>query len=656
MRADLDPAGTSRGSACPIGVRHALTLLLLVLPATAGAQPAGGQLAGVHPGPRRTVHARLARGLAYVQVRHRIAGRGETTLDEPLPEGAGLAGFEVCRAGSCRRSVVDPFVAAEFDAGLGDGITASVEQLGDRLEIRARSRQPGPPITLTLRYVAPTELAGRDVQLVLPPYPDGATRISASAPGLDGVSVEGSAGAAPRPAPTRVTARLAAVSSAAVSSSAVSSSAVVARCDDARCARYWVAAPGASVGARDVFLFLDVSPSMSPVEPAHRAAVVQALLSSMPAGSTVRRVAFAWRAVHLDRAGRAPDDVNAAEALPRDLGPSTRISAAWELIAHEARTGRRPLVIVIGDGTLAYWPSEQRALDEMVAAGVELASIDLVGRRDAPRLYSAVRRTGGLWTDQAPTARTAGLGSVYQPQVVPNIELAGRSLGPLRAGQELVHTSRDVFAAPLRIGARHRRARGLGEPWSDGLVVANAVHDGRRDARMRRVALGASHVRRIRQQAADARRAARRMGAPRRAARLPQIRIGRAVVRGSVSRQVIRRHIRRGMPAVNECFRRFRVGHPYGLQRVTVRLLLANGEILGGTVTSMTTADPSLERCLLDEALARFPSFPQTDEPTRDDGLVVINYPFLSRGLTRPAQIPLDVDVAGLVDAIGEPE
>ncbi len=107
------------------------------------------------------------------------------------------------------------------------------------------------------------------------------------------------------------------------------------------------------------------------------------------------------------------------------------------------------------------------------------------------------------------------------------------------------------------------------------------------------------------------------------AARIPAIRAGTAEVRGSLSREVIRRQIHRQLNAVRYCYEQHLLTHPDMEGRVTVSFVIAEGgSVSAARVGSSTLGHAATEECIV--AVIRRIHFPAVE----GGGVVAVNYPF----------------------------
>ncbi len=109
-----------------------------------------------------------------------------------------------------------------------------------------------------------------------------------------------------------------------------------------------------------------------------------------------------------------------------------------------------------------------------------------------------------------------------------------------------------------------------------------------------------------------------------RAASVPRIRTGEADVRGSLSREVIRRVIRRHINEVRFCYEQELTARPDLAGRVTVSFIIAaTGAVQTASVASTTLSNARVEQCIV-TAVRRW-TFPAPD----GGGIVGVNYPFV---------------------------
>ncbi len=110
----------------------------------------------------------------------------------------------------------------------------------------------------------------------------------------------------------------------------------------------------------------------------------------------------------------------------------------------------------------------------------------------------------------------------------------------------------------------------------------------------------------------------------RRPPRGPRIRGGVSTVKGSLSKDVIRRVVRRHLNEVKFCYEKQLSKRPDLTGRVTVRFIISgNGAVQGAAVDETSLGDPIVEQCIA-QAVRRW-SFPSPE----DGGIVIVRYPFL---------------------------
>ena len=109
-----------------------------------------------------------------------------------------------------------------------------------------------------------------------------------------------------------------------------------------------------------------------------------------------------------------------------------------------------------------------------------------------------------------------------------------------------------------------------------------------------------------------------------RSARVPKIRSGAADVRGSLSKEVIRRVIRRHINEVRFCYEQELNQRPDLEGRVTVKFIISpTGSVQTSMVSNSTLKNGRVEKCVAG-AVRRW-TFPAPD----GGGVVIVNYPFM---------------------------
>jgi TonB family protein len=109
-----------------------------------------------------------------------------------------------------------------------------------------------------------------------------------------------------------------------------------------------------------------------------------------------------------------------------------------------------------------------------------------------------------------------------------------------------------------------------------------------------------------------------------RQAQVPRLRVGHADVRGSLSKEAIRRVIQRRLNEVRFCYEQALSSRPELSGRVQVKFVIApDGAVRAAGVESSTLAVPRTEDCIA-QAVRRW-SFPAPD----GGGVVIVSYPFV---------------------------
>jgi TonB family protein len=108
-----------------------------------------------------------------------------------------------------------------------------------------------------------------------------------------------------------------------------------------------------------------------------------------------------------------------------------------------------------------------------------------------------------------------------------------------------------------------------------------------------------------------------------READVPRLRVGEAEVRGSLSKETIRRSIQRRLNEVRYCYEQELTRRPDLRGRVQVKFVIApDGAVQAAKVESSTLAAAQAEACIA-QAVRRW-SF-----PAPDGGVVIVSYPFV---------------------------
>ncbi len=109
-----------------------------------------------------------------------------------------------------------------------------------------------------------------------------------------------------------------------------------------------------------------------------------------------------------------------------------------------------------------------------------------------------------------------------------------------------------------------------------------------------------------------------------RRASVPQIRTGTANVSGSLSKEVIRRYIRRHINQIRYCYEQQLARRPDLAGRVQIRFVISSsGAVTTSTVAGSTLGNPAAEQCVA-RAVQRI-AFPQPE----GGGVVIVTYPFM---------------------------
>lgn len=104
---------------------------------------------------------------------------------------------------------------------------------------------------------------------------------------------------------------------------------------------------------------------------------------------------------------------------------------------------------------------------------------------------------------------------------------------------------------------------------------------------------------------------------------VPSIRSGAAMVKGSLSKEVIRRIVHRHINEVKFCYERQLATRPDLSGRVSIKFIISGtGAVQMAAVESSTLGDPSVENCIA-SAVRRW-TFPQPE----GGGIVIVTYPF----------------------------
>ncbi|MCU0664503.1 MAG: AgmX/PglI C-terminal domain-containing protein [Myxococcota bacterium] len=104
----------------------------------------------------------------------------------------------------------------------------------------------------------------------------------------------------------------------------------------------------------------------------------------------------------------------------------------------------------------------------------------------------------------------------------------------------------------------------------------------------------------------------------------PQIRSGAAMVKGSLSKEVIRRIVQRHINEVKFCYEKELAKRPDLAGRVAIKFIISGtGAVQTSAVAESTIGNPAVENCIA-QAVQRW-TFPQPE----GGGIVIVTYPFL---------------------------
>lgn len=112
---------------------------------------------------------------------------------------------------------------------------------------------------------------------------------------------------------------------------------------------------------------------------------------------------------------------------------------------------------------------------------------------------------------------------------------------------------------------------------------------------------------------------------------VPTIRTGTASVRGSLSKEIIRRHIRRHINQIRYCYEQQLAQHPNLTGRISVRFVISSsGSVQTSSVAGSTLGNSDVENCVA-RAVKRI-AFPQPE----GGGVVLVTYPFMFQNSQTP--------------------
>jgi hypothetical protein len=643
---------------------------------------AAGQALTAIPGVREARHevrVELLHGLADVRVELELTSRArhpaEVKYRLAVPAGARIASLEVCVEARCRQGTLDPapdrrasYEEAVRARGPGEAIPVAIaaieiDERGTAIDLRAAPVARDAPMVVRVRYVAASSTHGGVTRVVLPARGRdpraAAADVSVRAEGLLSPAVDGIPADA---APISLDPWLAAPITARLPTSAAPASSMVEfACGHTRCARVRVVAGPARRDAETLFLLIDASRSTEGPARGRMGAAVTALVSVAPERAVVHAVAFGASA---ERVLPAPERVESLSLAPilgavtRDLGPATRLDAAWEAIERELARAREPHVILVGDGTITPSPEGARVFDAAIRRGVRLSIVNAADAPVANGLRERAERTGGVVLDLADEASSALAGSNTGPLEERIGALFARVLASrvavrandraarLLAGEELVWEGvigssrprvRGVRAAPVFVRAEPPlaialAARGSHEPLPFVAAGADAVQDACNPRGPAARSDGVSS-----DEAPVALAAPRDCEAPLPVlGPTPSSEPGRGVPAETVLSMLRQRVI----PSARQCLRRDRAGRADYSVRARFDLELANGEIIAASVDGDLEAP--LRECL-SAAL-------ETLHVPRFEGVVIVHYPIYTARDAPPPTVELRPDVGGSLD------
>lgn len=651
-------------------------------PAVPTIESSRGEVLWAIPGIREVDHEvdiELADGMAVVDVEMRFISRarhaGEVRYRLPVPDDAIPVSLEVCRGAECRRGIADEPGSnshAYFDALRARGSSGKpighVSRVADALVVRAAPVDRGSPTSVRLRWVARAPVRGGVARLRIPGRGNdlrvarASVRVSSS--DLIGLSAHGR--------PFSGTTRRDAWEAIEVAGNARSGGDARATletfaCGDGRCARARVVAGPRPGRAERFVVMIDASPSTLGPSRGRMHAALASLFGSMPAGSTVRVIAFAGRAEALVSEPRPPSEIaltSIANAPSMELGSATRFEAAWGV----ARGWGRAHLIVVGDGGLTTGEPSTRAFAEAARRRVRLSVLNIADRPTSDALRRHADALGGAVVDAGTAAglasREAGsqhleeaLLPLFAPRVTERVRLrtAGRSieLGALYAGEELHWEGPIRGATSLSVGSARERATRSSQSWvaARGRAIAglptrlSAIDPvdlqvaSRVDCHPRGPARRASGV------GGDDGMAPAEplMCAPAPVATAPN---NAAPGRGVPAETLLQMLRGRIVPIARGCFRRDRAGRVDYSRRATFVFRLADREVTEAEVEG--EIDDALRTCLMNAIdVLDVPYF---------EGEVAVRYPLYTEPGQRPPRIEIQRRVLDAVDRVAGDE
>lgn len=664
------------------------------------------------PAVRETAHRvrlTLADGLIRADVALRFLNAGsypaEVRYRLAVPEGAELADFAVCRGERCRqgstvgssehaRSAYDAAVRArgpeEMALPIGH-VHRTRDASGLAMRFHAAPVPTDGELEVRLAWVAPAPVRGGTARVVLPARGTDPRTVPAdvTARAEDLLSPTVAGAAAERSAVTIDPWMEAEV--LALQATAESPQATVHRfpCGEGgRCARTRVTAGPRRGAPKDLLVLLDASPSTKGPARGRLTPALASVLAMAPEGSRVRALAFGSEARVLQK---EPRDVLAtslspfAEAAGWDLGAATRFEAAWPHVRTWVRDARRaerePLVLLLGDGGMTRSEAGDAAFTEAARAGVAVHALNVDDRSPRSTLVEGVERTGGLLVSAGAEAERARKGRstgaledrvavlfapVALPRVIVRMGSTRVDLGPLRAGEELVHEG-PVEGGPVRVRAPGLRV--ASRPLDAALHAPLAARVGRHGdepARDRWVALDRADLREPPAETCGARAPAQRpsgvssdaapvaLAEPRPCEtdrKPPPDRLAPPddplEGKGVPGRTMLGMLRRRVLPVARRCFREDRRGRADYAVRAELVFRLAEREVVDARVEGELS--DRLRSCLLGAV--------DTLEVPRFEGTVAVRYPVYTKAAPEPPRIELEAPVADELEEVtaGQP-
>lgn len=663
----------------------AVTLAAAVWPSRGAAQLTPFSVAETSHEIDVTLRHGLARVTERIRIRNREPGAEVACYDLPAGRPAAIVDLRVCRGTACRAGrrapdggsrVFDDAIGAPLPAngrpialatGTPDGASVCVAPVDDQRDVDVR-----------VTWVVRTETyAGRTILDLPPRAPPRLRRENGGGRYVAAPLTVHAPDHANVVAPPEMDAHRLLRIAAELAPGAVTRNASVASCGGRRCVRLHLAAgvdPARSSAPLDVVLAFDFSGSMEAIREQRVLATADAVLAQLPAGSTVRAIAFASRASWIWQTRRAPAraraELAAAVREPRLVGNRTRFAAAADLLRQSGALGSAgsdlgpgadtgagaitaPLVIVIGDGQLddddASPIASAPGTAVATAAGIRVAYLSVGDSLDdAADAVALAHRTGGaavhvggaatLGGETLATRVAAALAPIAVTAIAIDHDGARTVVAPLRAGEDIeviVGADRARVLAggrelPIRaaagasaraVAAHSARVVGTAAP-----IVAASRFDLVREAKA--VAADQTYV-------------------PREGAgmvrRIPHLHCcgGTVQILGGISREASQRMMRRLEPRVRGCLAAERAGRRDWSARIVYSLLLTEREVRAVQVDGAQSE--RLRDCLVaavDDLVV----------PDGDGGVVLLRYPFVAVPEPEPEEIALRPDVAAELD------